>query len=151
MAHQDIAQQTLLEQGMLIHLTDALRSVIDWKLQGDDLSRKLSTLRFTAQSFQRHLERLMALEEYDGYMDMVGALSPHLGKDVDALRKDHDQFRKAVSRIVSRLERISSADPTTMGLVCDEMLVLLEGLEDHNRKESDLLQEAFDREGGGEG
>ena len=151
MAHQDIAQQTLLEQGMLIHLTDALRSVIDWKLQGDDLSRKLSTLRFIAQSFQRHLERLMALEEYDGYMDMVGALSPHLGKDVDALRKDHDQFRKAVSRIVSRLERISSADPTTTGLVCDEMLVLLEGLEDHNRKESDLLQEAFDREGGGEG
>ena len=86
MAHQDIAQQTLLEHGMLNHLTDALRSVIDWKFQGDDFSRKLSTLRFIAQSFQRHLERLMALEEYDGYMDMVGGLSPHLGKDVQGRR-----------------------------------------------------------------
>jgi hypothetical protein len=67
MAPQDITQQTLLEQGMLYHLTDALRSVIDWKLHGADLSRKLSTLRFIAQSFQRHLERVMALEEYDGW------------------------------------------------------------------------------------
>jgi hypothetical protein len=151
MAPQDIAQQTLLEQGMLYHLTDALRSVIDWKLHGADLSRKLSTLRFIAQSFQRHLERVMALEEYDGYMDMVGRLSPHLGKEVDALRQEHDTFRKAVPRIVARLERISLTDHTTMGIVCGELLVLLEGLEGHNRKEADLLQEAFDREGGGEG
>ena len=151
MAFQDIAQQTFLEQGMLNHITDALRSTIDWKLQGDDLSRKLSTLRFMAQSLQRHLERVMALEEYDGYMDMVGRLSPHLGKEVDALRQEHDQFRKAVPRIVARLERISSTDHIPLGIVCDELLVLLEGLEGHNRKEADLIQEAFDREGGGEG
>src|ERR1700682_3241191 len=100
MAFQDIAQQTFLEQGMLNHIMGALRSTIDWKLHGDDLSRKLSTLRFITQSFQSHLDSVMALEEYDGYMYMVGSLSPHLGKEVDVLRQEHDQFRKAVLRIV---------------------------------------------------
>ncbi len=151
MTPQDIAQQTLLEQGMLNHIMGALRSTIDWKLHGDDLSRKLSTLRFIAQSFQRHLERVLALEEYDGYMDMVGRLSPHLGKEVDALRREHDTFRKAVPRIVARLERISSTDPIPLGTVCDELLVLLDRLEGHSRRESALLQEAINREGGGEG
>jgi hypothetical protein len=67
------------------------------------------------------------------------------------LRQEHETFRKAVPRIVARLERNSSTDHIPLGIVCDELLVLLEGLEEHNRKESDLLQEAINREGGGEG
>ena len=93
----------------------------------------------------------MALEEYEGYLDMVVQLSPFSGRAVDALRHEHDQVRNAAHRIVSRLERSSSTDHTTFGTVCDDLLVLLERLDEHGRKETDLLQEAFDREGGGEG
>jgi hypothetical protein len=44
------------ERAILDHLAGA----------GPDASRKLSTLRFITGSFQRHLERLLALEEYGG-------------------------------------------------------------------------------------
>jgi hemerythrin-like domain-containing protein len=108
-------------------------------------------VRFIAQSLQRHLHHLLALEEYDGYMDVVLTQSPHLGKQVDALRKEHDQFRTMASRLVHRLEQVSPADPTTFAKLCDECLVLLQKLEEHSKTETDLLQEALEREGGGEG
>jgi hypothetical protein len=63
MTNQDIAQQISIEHGMLKHITDALRLALGWQMEGDDLSRKLSTVRFISQSLQRHLEHLMALEE----------------------------------------------------------------------------------------
>ena len=40
-----------------------------WKTQGHDVSVKLLTLKLIARSFQRHMERLMELEERDGYME----------------------------------------------------------------------------------
>ena len=46
----------------------------------------MSTLRFITQSLQRHLERVLALEEYDGYMDLVLHESPRLSNTVAALK-----------------------------------------------------------------
>ena len=151
MAHEDIARQTVVEHGMLQHLLGALRMVIGWESEGADFTRKLSTLRFVVQSLQRHLERLMALEEYDGYMGIAVRLSPQLGKEVDALRQEHDEFRGAVHRIVHCLERVSATDRRTLGTVCDDLLALVQRLGEHSRKETDLLQEAFEQDEGGEG
>jgi hemerythrin-like domain-containing protein len=136
---------------MLKHITDALRVAIGWQLQGEELSRKLSTVRFISQSLQRHLEHLMALEEYDGYMDMVAEQTPHLARRVDALRHEHDQLRQAVNRIVPRLERVSHSNPTLVAQLCDELLELVDTLDAHDKKEAALLQEALGRDGGGEG
>jgi hemerythrin-like domain-containing protein len=151
MPYQDIAQQTFLEHGMLKNITDALRLTIAWQVQGEDFSRKLSTLRFIAHSLQRHLEHLMSLEEYDGYMDRVSQLTPYLGRRVDALRREHDEFRQAVHRILPHLERVSPTDHAEFGKLCDELLALVARLENHDRKEADLLHEAFGQDGGGEG
>jgi hypothetical protein len=147
----DMAQQTLVEHTMLKHLMEGLRATVAWKLHGAGLSRKLSTLRFIAQSLQRHLEHLLALEEYDGYMDRVLATSPRLSKTVDALREQHDVFRRGVSRMVHGLEQVSSSDDTGFTGLCNDLLVLLDKLDAHNRKEIHLIQEAFERDGGGEG
>ena len=68
---QNIAKQTEVESGLVKLLIEGLRSTVDWKVHGGDFSRKLSTLRFIVRSFQGHMERLFALEEYDGYMDLV--------------------------------------------------------------------------------
>ncbi len=151
MANDDIAQQTLLEHEMLKHITDALRVTIAWQVQGGDFSRKLATVRFIALSLQRHLDHMLALEEYDGYMDVVAGHNPRLGRQVDTLRREHDQFRTAVNRIVPHLERASSSDSTEFAKVCEEILALLDKLDEHSRKEIALLQEAFKQEEGGEG
>ena len=76
MDHQDVARQTQVEHEMLGHIMEALRTAAGWQVRGPDASRKLSTLRFVAGSFQRHLEHLLTLEECDGYLGLAlpGAL-----------------------------------------------------------------------------
>jgi len=105
------------------------------------------------RSFQGHLDRLFALEEYDGYMDLVNKRAPRLSKIVDALKLEHEEFRGGVRRIALGLERISSpTDQAKFDTVCGELLDLLDKLEVHGRKETDLFQEAFEQDrGGGEG
>ena len=151
MSNQDIAQQISIENGMLKHITEALRLAVGWQIHEADLSRKLSTVRFISQSLQRHLEHLMALEEYDGYMDMVVEQTPHLARRVDVLRSEHDQLRRVVNRIVPRLERASHSDRDDVDKLCEEVIRLLDKLDEHNKKETALLQEALARDGGGEG
>jgi hemerythrin-like domain-containing protein len=151
MAHDDISQQTLIEHEMLKHITDALRLALGWKQEGGDAARKLSTVRFITRSLQRHLDHLWGLEERDGYMDAVLTLSPHLSKRVNALKGEHEEFRRTVPGIVDRLEQVSSTDQTALAAVWDELLALLQKLDEHSRKETGLLLESFGTEGGGEG
>ena len=151
MSNQDIAQQISIENGMLKHITEALRLAVGWQIHEADLSRKLSTVRFISQSLQRHLEHLMALEEYDGYMDLVLATSPHLSRTVEGLRQEHEQLRAAICQIVLRLEGLAAGDPAAFARVCDDFRGLLQKVEEHNRREGILWQEAFKRDGGGEG
>jgi hemerythrin-like domain-containing protein len=150
MNSHDIAQQSIVENGMLQHLEEALRNTMDWQVQGPDLSRKLSTLRFIAGSFQRHLERLFTLEEFDGYMDLVLKTSPNLGKQVFALKDEHGQLRNGARQIVNRLERVAPSDQAGFHKICTDFQALLQKLDHHTKKEVELFQEAF-HEGGGEG
>jgi hemerythrin-like domain-containing protein len=152
MDRQDVARQTQVEHELLQYLIQGLRAMAAWPVPGPDASRKLSTLRFTAQSFQRHLERLLAVEEYDGYMGLVRVAAPRLGRATDALKDEHEQFRTEARRVVRRLDLLPSTDLAALGQVCDDLLALLRQIEEHSRKELTLLQEAFGQdEGGGEG
>lgn len=146
----DIAQQSAVENGMLQHLEEALRSTMAWQVQGTDFSRKLSTLRFIAGSFQRHLERLFTLEEYDGYMDLVLKTTPNLGKQVFNLKDEHGQLLNKARQIVVRLERVAPTDQAGFDKICADFQALLQRLDHHTQKEVELFQEAF-HEGGGEG
>jgi Hemerythrin HHE cation binding domain len=151
MDRQDIARQTQIEQDMLKHIMEGLRISAGWPVLGPDASRKLSSLRFVAQSFQRHLEHLLALEEHDGYMDLVLRCAPHLGRATDVLKDEHEQFRSEARRLVLRLERLPATDLAALDKVCSDLLVVLGKIEEHNAKEIALLQEALDRDEGGEG
>src|SRR5260370_35079482 len=93
MGHHDLAQQTLVENGMLMLIREGLRNTLAWSVQDAGIPRKLSTLRFITQSFQRHLERVLALEEHDGYMDLVLHESPRLCNTVTAWKLAPDQLR----------------------------------------------------------
>jgi hemerythrin-like domain-containing protein len=151
MDHLAIPQQVLVEHQTLAYVISALRATMGWKYQGTDLSRKLSSLRFVGQSFQRHLKHLMELEEEDGYMAVVLAERPELTDEVEALRLEHGQFRKALNRILTRLRRVESTDHATFAKISDDLSALLEKLDEHSRKETGLLQHALLEDEGGEG
>ena len=151
MDHLAIPQQVLVEHQTLAFVISALRSTIGWKFQGSDLTRKLESLRFVGQSFERHLKRLMALEEEDGYMEFVVAIRPELKEVVDTLQQEHSQFRRRLSRILSALRRLDPTDHATFATVSHDLLALLDQLDEHGKKETSLLQEALLTDEGGEG
>ena len=126
MDRHDMTEQIREEQELLRHHMEGMRLSTTWQVQGPDASRKLSTLRFVTGSFQRHLERLLALEEDDG-------------------------FRSEARRVVQRLEPLPATDPAALEEVGRELVALLDRIERHNRKEMALLLEAFERDEGGEG
>jgi hemerythrin HHE cation binding domain-containing protein len=151
MDHLAIPQQVLVEHQTLAFVISALRSTIGWKFPGSNLTRKLESLRFVGQSFERHLKRLMALEEADGYMEVVVSTRPELKEVVDTLQREHAQFRRRLSRILSALRKLDPTDHVTFDNVSHDLLALLDQLDEHGKKETDLLQEALLTDEGGEG
>ena len=151
MDRHDIAEQIRVEQELLRHVMEGLRLSTTWQVRGPDASRKLSTLRFVTGSFQRHLERLLALEEYDGFLDQVPACAPRLARAAAALRAEHDGFRSEARRVVQQLERLQATDVDALEKAGGELVALLDRIARHNRKEMALLLEALGRDEGGEG
>ena len=93
----------------------------------------------------------MDLEERDGYMAIVLEKTPHLSKTVEALRSEHDVFRQEMACLVQNLASAAPTDRDNLSRVFDQATALLKKVDDHNKKEADIFQEAFEREEGGEG
>ncbi len=146
-----IRQQLLVEHETLAHVTSALRATIGWEYQGVDFKRKLESLRFVGDSFKRHLKHLMELEESDGYMRVVLDSRPELKDEVEVLRREHAQFRTALRGMMGRLRRQETTDHDGFDAVCADFLKLLDKIDEHGKKEIDLLQGALLTDEGGEG
>jgi len=138
-----LAQQAMLEHQILKHLTGALEVSLNWDADGIDGARKLASVRFVMQALQRHLERQLALEEFDGYMEAVIESNPSLSGQIEKLKHEHDEFREATHRICSRLDSLTPGDAAAFEATCGEIRQLLARLAEHSRKEINLLQESF--------
>jgi hypothetical protein len=145
-----LIQQTKVESQALEHITRALEVMIGWAVDGNGFSRKLSSVRFFTELYQRHLERLFALEEIDGYMESIARFNPELTSQVNGLKRDHEQLRAAVRKIVVRLDLATSADLAEFDATCFEIRATINQVLEHLRREQDLLVEAFQRDTGGE-
>lgn len=146
-----IAEQALVEHRILQHVKAALRLSLDWKASEVGLERKLSSVRFTAQSLQRHLERMMTLEEGGGYMDAVRERKPNWAPKVEALEHDHDEIRRLLSEVMTQLEGDHARDPLRFTDICEHLTHFLARLDRHDQNETDLLMEVFTEDIGGEG
>jgi uncharacterized membrane-anchored protein YjiN (DUF445 family) len=151
MDHKLIAQQTQMEAEALGHLTRALEVAIAWVVEGGDLSRKLSSVRFATELFQRQIERMFALEELDGYMESVCRLHPEWTNQVDDLKREHEQLRAVVRRLVLRLDRAAPNDRAKLDAICEELQDAIQRLQEHCHQESELYVESILRDTGGEG
>ncbi len=143
--------QCWVEHRVLSHIKDALRVTLDWKVPSAGVVRKLTSVRFTLQSFRRHLERIMMLEEDGGYMIVVGEIKPGMSQRTDALRIEHDEFRTSLEQLVPSLDAISPEDEPRFHQVCNEIVALLDQVDRHDAKEVSLLQDALLSDEGGEG
>jgi hypothetical protein len=145
-----LIQQTKVESQALEHTTRALEEAIKWAVDGTDFFRKLSSVRFFTELYQRHLERLFALEEIDGYMDGIARLNPELTNQVDDLHQQHEQFRAAIRKIVVRLDLAAPNHLDEIDSTCVELRNTINDILEHLRRERELLVESCQRDTGGE-
>ena len=145
------ANAAWMEHEILDHVKDALRVTISWRVPSVGIGRKRSSVMFTLGSFRRHLERLMQLEERDGYMGQIADAKPHLFDQVKELVAEHQEFRNRMQRLVPALEAAGSAETGEFQRVCEEIQDLLDRVDEHDEHEVCLLQEAFLSDEGGEG
>lgn len=146
-----VAQQALIEHRILQHVKAALRLSLDWKVNEVGFDRKLSSVRFTAQSLERHIERMMCLEEDGGYMDAVREEKPDFAARVEALEQEHGEIRRLLALVMPQLEGEAAHDPDHLTEICQSLERLLATLDSHEQKETALLLEVFTSDVGGEG
>jgi len=146
-----VTQQMLIEHELLRQIGASLRTILGWNPSVAGTFRRLDSLHFLVGSLYRHLDRLMSLEEQDGYMPQLTRRQPHLIEKVNRLRQQHDQFRKELGSLVQGLEPFPSDDALTVDLFGDRLDKFLMSVETHSTEEIRLVQEAYLRDEGGEG
>jgi len=151
MAERQVQNPCLAEYRRLADVKEALQVSLDWPVAPPGIGRKLSTVRFTARSLKRHLERLMNLEEDGGYMVLVGELKPNLFDQTMRLRRQHDELRATLERVVPAFEEIDEHKTEPFERLCNELRGVLKVVEEHDARETALWQEAFCTDDGGEG
>jgi len=145
------ANTAWMEHEILNHVKQALRVTVGWKVPSEGIARKLSSVQFTLKSFQRHLERLMNIEEQDGYMLLVLESKPNLDIRLKRLEREHEQLRENIRVLVPAVEMLSETDDEEFERLCDEINSFLDCVDRHDREEIELLQEAMLFDEGGEG
>ncbi len=151
MDSKNYASLCLMEHQILQHVKDALRITLGWDTDAVGPARKVSSVQFTMLSLSRHLERVMGLEEEDGYMTSVRELKPNLYDRAASLRMEHQEFRKALETIMPALEKVDPSDDASFGKVCGSVTDFLARIDRHDKQETELLQAAFYDDIGGEG
>jgi hemerythrin-like domain-containing protein len=140
-----------LEHQILEHVKQALRVTLNWHAPDVSMPRKLSSLQFTIKSFQRHLERVMNLEEEGGYMAEVVDAKPYLEDRICLLAGDHQRFRDHLRTLMPALDNIREWDQPRFVEVCDDLSALLDEVDQHDMREIELLYESAVVDDGGEG
>lgn len=145
------APTACMEHQIFEHIKQALLVTLNWQAPAVGLPRKLSSLQFTIKSFQRHLERVLKIEEEGGYMADAMDVKPYFQDRVEHLAKDHAMFRDRLARIMPDLNETKEWDEPRFERVCAELRALIADLDDHNEREIELLQESALVDEGGEG
>lgn len=140
-----------LEHQVFEHIKQAVLVTLNWQAPAVSMPRKLSSLQFTMQSFQRHFERVVSIEEDGGYMAQATDVKPYFQTRVDFLAREHEFFRERLHGLLTDLNSIKEWDEPRFQSLCDELRVLIADVEHHNRQEVELLQESILMDEGGEG
>ena len=145
---QEIAKQMEVELVLLLNIERSFQTVLQWMTRDRGNSRKLSTLRFVARSFERQLTRTRVLADHGGYMHLITDTKPRLAGEVKALKNAREELQANFERVIVQLEYVSPDDAAGFEKVCGELEHYLADLKAHGRKELELLQRSFQQNEG---
>jgi len=143
---EEIATQIQIELRLLLSIERSLRTTLQWMTRERGNTRKLSTLRSVARSFERQLSRTRVLADQPGYLHLITAAIPELASEVQQLRTSRETLQAGFEGIVLRLEYVSPDNAGALQDVCAELERYLDDLNAHGREELKLLRRSRSRE-----
>ena len=149
--HQAILNQNAVEARALGHFADAIRSAVAWPLPRRQPGRKVATVRYLCQLYRQMLERALAIEENDGFMDALSDSDSRFESQVEKFRREHAAIRCGWQEVAPRLDRVSAVNETEFEQICEQVNSLLDQMDRHLQRESDALVDASLIDLGGEG
>lgn len=143
--------ERLVSESDAVHnLKAALRAAIAWDPKAVGMGRKVQGVRFVIEALERHMEKLMDLEEREGCLAWVEEYKPTLCTLAATLRAEHDRFRMHLKEIVPRWESAAQMNTEEFDELCDGVRSFLAAVERHESRERDLMYSALCDDDGGE-
>lgn len=151
--HRDTwcVSQVWHEHELVGHITAALRDMVRAPRNAVGSLRRRSRVLFGLRALQRHLERLLSMEESEGYLHAVAVDKPNLSHRIDRLQNDHQALRRRVEELVPAVDRLEETQHQQLDAVCSQIDSLLHEVERHDHAEIKLLQDLMLDDEGGEG
>ena len=143
-------ERLVCESDAVQNLKSALRAAISWDAKSVGMQRKVQGVRFVIEALERHLRKLMDLEERDGCLAWIGEAKPSLQTLVAALCEEHDRFRMRLKEIIPRWEAAATMQEEEFNELCDSVRSFLASVERHETRERDLMYSALCDDDGGE-
>ena len=145
------------EANILRSVRGALERALGWDVASTGFTQKLCSVHFALKSLDRHVQRMMELEERGGYMAVVGDTKPNLRDRAELLQAEHEMLRERFGQVMTAFEplprvvALNTSQQDRFVQLCDELDMLLQDLDHHEAREAELLQDVLLYDEGGEG
>ncbi len=146
-----VVEQAEREFQLLDAIARELVSIIQPDGSANNRSDILEKVRIGTASLLRHVERVFAIEEEDGYMVSLAETHPELLHRIDRLRNEHEALRDSLEKVVTSLQSVPDNDEFAPQTIYTMLLEILQRLDRHTHAESQLLEDAYLQDTGGEG
>ena len=106
----------------------------------------LAELRARLDVTQEHITEHFRFEEQNGYMHAVRAREPRLERAIHQLAEEHRQLARSLEALIERARDTTSLDDRFR----DEVREWVERVRQHEARENDIVQDAFNLDIGAE-
>ena len=142
MTPKELAEWLQKEHVQVEELSNGLREQVA-TLPRRHLGRWLADLCAQFECFRAHLQKHMALEEYDGYLSAVLECRPTLSGRVSVLKHEHLEMGQLMTSIYQTLRAITADDRLIMRDCCSRIRHLLDSVEEHETAENMMVTYVF--------
>jgi len=107
---------------------------------------KLTDLRSKLDATRTHVTEHFRFEEQNGYMDEVRKREPRFERAIQHLAAEHRHLAQSLETLIGAAKTAASLDETLR----DAVRRWVNDVQQHEIRENDLVQDAFDQDIGGE-
>jgi hemerythrin-like domain-containing protein len=99
--------------------------------------------------FTAHVRRMMSIEEEDGYLLPVVEVRPSLSKQVEMLRREHDELRELTDDLSKRVKSLKADHNLLLRDTCTRLQIYMGHVQRHEEHENHMVLYTLTQDIGG--